>query len=92
MADVDEGLRAARAAKDKAARVLERFGRVRSVGITRRDGVYAVQVSLERAPDEEADVPDQIDGVPLVVRTTGTIRKQDVQNERNEQCGQSEGA
>ena len=89
MADVDEGLRAARAAKDKAARVLERFGRVRSVGITRRGGVYAVQVSLERAPEAEADVPDQIDGVPLVVRTIGTIRKQ---NEQKKQGGQSEGA
>ncbi|MCZ6699236.1 MAG: hypothetical protein O7D94_09930 [Planctomycetota bacterium] len=69
-------LEAARAVKDKAARVLGQFGLVSGVGITRKDGAYAVKVNLESEPQAAGELPKQIDGVPIVIRVVGRIRKQ----------------
>ena len=75
MTKADEQLEAARAVKEKASRIMARFGHVCGVGITRREGVYAVQVNLEDEPTHREQIPEQIDGVPVVVRTVGKIRK-----------------
>lgn len=67
-------LEQARAAKRA---VLERFGAIGcvvGVGITRLSGQYAVKVNLEAPIEAGVDVPDQIDGVPVRVEVTGTIR------------------
>jgi hypothetical protein len=66
----------ARAAKKKAARVFAAYGKVVGVGITRVEGEYALKVNFEESPSPSAELPTEIDGVPVVVRTVGTIRKQ----------------
>ena len=71
-----EQLDAARAVKDKVAKIMESFGHVLGVGITRRDGVYAVKVNLENKPDASEAMPQQIDGVPILIRVVGRIHKQ----------------
>ena len=76
MAKAKEQLEAARAVKEKAAKIMKRFGQVSGIGITRRKGVYAVKVNLEDEPAKGEEIPEQIDGVPLVVCTVGKIRKQ----------------
>ena len=76
MATEEEQLEAARAVKEKAAKLMERFGQVCGVGITRREGVYAVKVNLEVEPSSSDKLPEEIDGVPIVVRVIGSIRKQ----------------
>jgi hypothetical protein len=69
-------LDAARAAKNKAKQVLSQYGQVNGVGITERDGQYAIKVNLEKGSVTDEDWPDSIDGVPLVVQLIGKIRKQ----------------
>ena len=76
MSNDEEQLEAARAAKVKAAKLMEQFGRVCGVGIARRKGVYAVKVNLEEEPHPTDKVPKQIGGVPIVVHVIGRIRKQ----------------
>jgi hypothetical protein len=68
-------LEAARAAKTKARTIFARLPYVNGVGLTRRDGSYAVKVNLEMAPDEQ-DLPKDIDGVPVVFNVIGRIHKQ----------------
>ena len=55
--------------------MMKRFGKVCGVGITRQNGVYAVKVNLEDELESDAEVPREIDGVPVVVRSVGKIRK-----------------
>lgn len=66
----------ARQARDKASLVFKQFGHVNGVGITRRGSDYAVKVNFETLTDPNAAVPDEIDGVPVVMHVLGTIRKQ----------------
>ena len=73
----DSELAAVRAAKDKARAVFGRLGHVCGVGITHKEGHYAVQVNLEDALAADQQCPSEIDGVPLVVRVVGRISKQD---------------
>lgn len=76
MPDRDDQLQAARAAK---ARVRELFGelaRITGIGVTQRDGVYCVKVNLAEPPEPDAELPESIDGVPVVLHVTGPIRKQ----------------
>ncbi len=70
------GLEQAQAAKSKAAPVFGRYAPVCGVGLTRRKGVYAVKVNLEAEPDADAELPEEIDGVPVVVHVMGKLRKQ----------------
>ena len=69
-------LQAARAAKPRAHRVFSRFGKVVGVGLTRHAGRHALKVNLETAPAEGAELPLEVDGVPVVVQIVGRIRKQ----------------
>ena len=76
MARGTKGLEEARAAKGKALRVFRKLAPVCGAGITRARGVYAVKVNLETQPDSQVELPDEIDGVPVVLSVVGKIRKQ----------------
>lgn len=69
-------LEAARAAKSKALEVFKHIGPVSGVGISRRGGAYVVKVNLESEPDGAAQLPQHIDGVPVVIHIVGKIHKQ----------------
>jgi hypothetical protein len=64
----------AQAAKRAALRCFEKLGKVSGVGITRVKGEYAVKVNLCEAIDPSVELPTDIDGVPVRVEVTGTIR------------------
>jgi hypothetical protein len=72
----DLELDAARAAKAKARSLFSGLAKVNGVGITRAGGRYAVKVNCESLNVPETELPDEIDGVPVVVDITGPIRKQ----------------
>jgi hypothetical protein len=72
----DPGLEAARAAKRKALRLLEKLGTVCGAGIARDGDVYVVRVNLEAEPDPSLELPSEIDGVPITIQVVGTIRAQ----------------
>lgn len=64
----------AQAAKRTALRQFEKLGKVTGVGITRVGGEYAVKVNLSEPIEPGTEVPADIDGVPVRVEVTGTIR------------------
>ena len=74
MATSEQELENARIAKSKAKSLFRSIGRVNGVGITRKDGHYAVKVNLESQPKKQP--PADIDGVPVVVHVVGEYRKQ----------------
>ena len=67
-------LEKAQAAKRTALRRFEKLGKVTGVGITRVKGEYAVKVNLSEPVDPGVELPTEIDGVPVRVEVTGTIR------------------
>ncbi|MBK8230688.1 MAG: hypothetical protein IPK72_08935 [Candidatus Eisenbacteria bacterium] len=69
-------LDSARAAKTKALKLFSRKRHVGGIGITRLGAKYAVQVNLEEPQTPRQSFPTEIDGVPVVIRVTGVIRKQ----------------
>jgi hypothetical protein len=68
-------LAAAREAKDKAKILLENIPQVCGIGITQVEHQYAVKVNLDDDLDPAHSIPNEIDGIPVVVHRTGTIRK-----------------
>jgi hypothetical protein len=64
----------AQAAKRAALKKFETLGTVTGVGITRVEGEYAVKVNLSEAIDPAMEMPADIDGVPVCVEITGTIK------------------
>ena len=64
----------AQAAKQSAFQRFAKLGKVAGVGITRVGGRYAIKVNLSEPPDPEVELPTEIDGVPVRVEITGTIR------------------
>lgn len=64
----------AQAAKRAALARFDKFGTVTGVGITRVAGEYAVKVNLSEPVEPGTDLPADIDGVPVRVEVTGTIR------------------
>lgn len=64
----------AQAAKRTALRRFEKLGKVTGVGITRVKGEYAVKVNLSEPVDPGVELPTEIDGVPVRVEVTSTIR------------------
>ena len=67
-------LEQARAAKRTAIRQFETNANVVGVGITRVAGQYAVKVNLSEPVEPGTELPDEINGVPLRVEVTGSIR------------------
>jgi hypothetical protein len=65
---------AARAAKNEAKRRFGRTSGVVGIGLTRNGDGYAVKVNL--GPSVERPVlPDEVEGVPLVVEHVGAVAK-----------------
>jgi hypothetical protein len=64
----------AQAAKRSALRRFQKLGKVTGVGITRVKGEYALKVNLSEPVEPGTKVPTDIDGVPVRVEVTGTIR------------------
>ena len=69
MADLEK----ARAAKARLRTDLAGRAGVCGVGISRGEEGYRVRVNLQREADR-ADVPGQVDGVPVDVRVSGSIQ------------------
>jgi hypothetical protein len=67
-------LERAQAAKKTAQRLFETVDSVVGVGITRLGGQYAVKVNLSGPVAPGTELPTEIDGVPVRVEVTGTIR------------------
>lgn len=76
MSSQDRQLEATRAAKRKARRLFGARAHVTGIGIVRRGGAYCVKVNLEAEPEPGVDLPEEIDGIPVIVQVTGRIRKQ----------------
>jgi hypothetical protein len=74
VAETNKQLEKARLAKSKAKEAFRTVGHVNGVGITRKEGKYAVKVNLSAAPKRTP--PKTIDGVPVVVQVVGEIHKQ----------------
>ena len=76
MSEQAQQLEAARAVKVKVKALLDRFGPISAVGITRSAGRYAVKVNFETEPEPWSELPEEVDGVPVVIHVVGQIRKQ----------------
>jgi hypothetical protein len=66
-------LEQARTAKQRLAERLHGVANVRGIGIAVLDGGYGVKVNFAMRP-EAGVVPDDVDGVPVVVDVIGSIR------------------
>ena len=69
----------ARAAKAKALSVFAELAQVNGVGITRVGDGYGVKVNLSEHLPEGAQLPDEVDGVPILVEFVGPITKRELQ-------------
>jgi hypothetical protein len=67
-------LEQAKAAKKTAIRRFETIDEVVGVGITRVAGQYAVKVNLSEPVKPGTELPNEINGVPVRVEVTGSIR------------------
>jgi len=67
-------LEEAKAAKKTALRLCETVASVVGVGITRFGGEYAVKINLSGPVAPGTELPTEIDGVPVRVEVTGSIR------------------
>lgn len=67
-------LKQAQAAKQMALRRFQTIARVVGVGITRVAGEYAVKVNLSEPVEPGTELPTEIEGVPVRVEITGSIR------------------
>ena len=67
-------LERAQAAKKATLRRFKNVASVTGVGITRVQGEYAVKLNLSEPLDPGVRVPDDVDGVPLKIAITGTVR------------------
>jgi len=69
-----DALERARAAKEKAKRLLADVPEVNGVGLGMRGGEYVVKVNVTRPPTDAEAIPRDLDGVPVVVDVVGDIR------------------
>lgn len=76
MTEKKTGLTEARAVKRKAKGIFERLGTVTGIGLTLRQGRYAVKVLLAEPLENPEECPDAIDGVSVEVQVVGKISKQ----------------
>jgi len=68
-------LEQARAAKKQAEAVFSAMATVVGVGVTRKDGGYAVKINLAAAPPTDTLLPESVDGVPIVSEIVGRLTK-----------------
>lgn len=76
METIDLALDRARRAKAAGKRLFGTLESFAGIGLTRRDGHYAVKVNFTNPPRDRASIPREIDGVPVVVDVVGEIRRQ----------------
>jgi hypothetical protein len=69
-------LRHARAAKQELRAQLAQAAVVNGIGITRRDGGYAIKLNLTSPPPKDLALPTEIDGVEVEVEVVGRATKQ----------------
>jgi hypothetical protein len=67
-------LERAQAAKRAARQRFRKLGTLVGIGITRVGGEYAVKLNLSEPVEPGVKFPSDINGVPLRVEVTGTIR------------------
>jgi hypothetical protein len=72
----DATLEQARAAKQAARLAYAARAEVVGVGIIRVGAGYGVKINLRSAPRDVAQLPDEIEGVPVRFEVVGTIRPQ----------------
>jgi hypothetical protein len=66
----------ARAAKQDAAALFSRFGKVVGVGITKLPGNgYGIKVNFQEQPTTPDELPQSVRGVPVRFEVVGRIRK-----------------
>lgn len=68
-------LEAARAAKAEASARFSKLAAVNGVGITRIGDGYGVKINLAEPPAADVELPDVVNGVPVVVEIVGRISK-----------------
>jgi len=68
-------LNRARLAKAKALSLFTDLGQVNGVGITRVGNGYGLKINLSERPAEGIELPDEVDGVPILVEFVGAISK-----------------
>lgn len=71
-------LEAARNAKEKAKEIFSRFGFINGVGLTRQGEGYAVKVNFASEPRDRSDMPNAIEGIPVIIDVVGPLHKQTV--------------
>ena len=76
MTGLSEELERARAAKTKAKSLLAKIPEINGIGLTQIDGEYAVKINLSCEPADRSAIPDEIDGIPVVLHVVGEIHKQ----------------
>jgi hypothetical protein len=64
-----------RTVKSKALRLFGQKAEVVGVGITEIAGGYGLKINLREAPEPGIDLPESVDGVPVLVEVVGAIRK-----------------
>ena len=67
-------LERAQAAKKTALKRFKNLETVTGIGITRVRGEYAVKLNLSQPMADNVSMPEEIDGVPLRIEVTSTIR------------------
>jgi hypothetical protein len=75
-ASFDATLEQARAAKKRAEEVFSALATVVGVGVTRKNNGYAVKINLGAAAPAGTKLPENVDGVPVVVEVVGRLTKQ----------------
>ena len=68
-------IEAVRGAKARAHETFAKLGKVVGVGITRIGEGYGVKLNLEAPPAPDANLPENVDGVPIRIEVVGTTRK-----------------
>ena len=76
MKEATRQLEAARAVKERAKEIFSRYGSVNGIGLTRLGECYAVKVNFESEPLDRASLPQNIEGVPVVIQVIGPLHKQ----------------
>lgn len=67
----------ARAARPRAREIFSQLVGEVAIGLTRLPNEsYALKVNLSEAPADEASLPNEVDGVPIICEVVGRIRKQ----------------
>jgi hypothetical protein len=68
-------LHQARAAKAAVLKTFRRLPNLSGVGITKVGDGYAVKINLREPMPKGTQLPGEVDGLPVTIEITGTLRK-----------------